>query len=111
MREREAETQAEGEAGSMHQETDVGFDAGSPGSRPGSEAGAKPLRHPGIPNARTLEVSADLLALTLNDPKLLSVAFLLLDSLFLTLLEAIFFLRQRESVSGGSRGWGERILF
>ena len=38
--EREAETQAEGEAGSMHQEPDVGFDPGSPGSRPGPQAGA-----------------------------------------------------------------------
>ena len=35
--------------GSMHREPDVGFDPGSPGSRPGSKAGAKPLRHPGIP--------------------------------------------------------------
>ena len=41
--------QAEGEAGSMHREPDVGFDPGSPGSRPGPKAGAKPLRHPGIP--------------------------------------------------------------
>ena len=48
-REREAETQAEGEAGSMHWEPDVGFDPGSSGSRPGPKAGAKPLRHPGIP--------------------------------------------------------------
>ena len=48
-REREAETQAEGEAGSMHREPDVGFDSGSPGSCPGPKAGAKPLRHPGIP--------------------------------------------------------------
>ena len=48
-REREAETQAEGEAGSMHREPDVGFNSGSPGSRPGPKAGAKPLRHPGIP--------------------------------------------------------------
>ena len=48
-REREAETQAEGEAGSLHQEPDVGLDPGSPGSRPGSKAGAKPLRHPGSP--------------------------------------------------------------
>ena len=48
-REREAETQAEGEAGSMHREPDVGFNPGSPGSRPGPKAGAKPLRHPGIP--------------------------------------------------------------
>ena len=49
-REREAETQAEGEAGSMHREPDVGLDPGSPGSRPGPKAGAKPLRHPGIPS-------------------------------------------------------------
>ena len=50
VREREAETQADGEAGSMHQEPDVGFDPGSPGPRPGPKAGAKPLRHPGIPD-------------------------------------------------------------
>ena len=48
-REREAETQAERETGSMHREPDVGFDPGSPGSRPGPKAGAKPLRQPGIP--------------------------------------------------------------
>ena len=48
-REREAETQAEGEAGSMHREPNMGFDPGSPGSHPGPKAGAKPLRHPGIP--------------------------------------------------------------
>ncbi|XP_077757568.1 serologically defined colon cancer antigen 8 isoform X7 [Canis aureus] len=51
-RERDAETQAEGEAGSMHREPDVGFDPGSPGSRLGPKAGAKPLRHPGIPIKR-----------------------------------------------------------
>ena len=48
-REREAETQAEGEAGSMLREPDVGFDPGYPGPRPGPKAGAKPLHHPGIP--------------------------------------------------------------
>ena len=48
-REREAETQAEGEAGSMHREPDVGFDPRCRGLRPGPKAGAKPLRHPGIP--------------------------------------------------------------
>ena len=47
--EREAETQAEGEAGSMHCESDMGFHPGSPGSRHGPKAGAKPLHHPGIP--------------------------------------------------------------
>ena len=45
---REAETQAEGEAGSM-QEPDVGLDPRTLGSRPGPKAGAKPLSHPGIP--------------------------------------------------------------
>ena len=34
-REREAETQADGEAGSMHREPDVGFEPESPGWRPG----------------------------------------------------------------------------
>ena len=48
-REGEAETQAEGEAGSM-QEHDVRLDPGTPGSRPGPKAGAKPLSHPGIPH-------------------------------------------------------------
>ena len=48
----EAETQAEGEAGSMHREPDAGLDPGSPGSGPGPKAGAKPLslNHPGIPS-------------------------------------------------------------
>ena len=54
-REREAETRAEGEAGSMHREPDVGFDPGSPGSCPGPKAGAKPLRHPGIPELAIIE--------------------------------------------------------
>ena len=49
-REREAETQAEREAGSMHREPDVGLQPGSLGSCPGPKAGAKPLRHPGIPS-------------------------------------------------------------
>ena len=53
-RKRGAETQAEGEAGSMHREPDVGFNPGPPGSRPGRKAGAKPLRHPGIPTAEIL---------------------------------------------------------
>ena len=55
---REAETQAEGEAGSMHREPDVGFDPGSPGSHPGPKAGAKPLRHPGIPQVPILTLEA-----------------------------------------------------
>ena len=32
----------------------MGFDPGSPGSRPGPKAGAKPLRHPGIPGKQFL---------------------------------------------------------
>ena len=50
QKEREEETQAEGEAGSMHRKPDVGFDPGSPGSCPRPRAGAKQLRHPGIPS-------------------------------------------------------------
>ena len=53
-RERDAEKQAEGEAGSMHREPDVGFDPGSPGWRPRPKAGAKPLCHPGIPELISL---------------------------------------------------------
>ena len=48
MREREAETQVEEEAGSM-QKPDMGLHPRSPGSCPGPKAGAKPLSHPGIP--------------------------------------------------------------
>ena len=40
-REREAETQAEGEAGSTQE--------GTPGSRPEPQADAQPLSHPGAP--------------------------------------------------------------
>ena len=51
QRERErGREQAEGEAGSMHREPDVGLDPGSSGSCPGPKAGAKPLCHPGIPD-------------------------------------------------------------
>ena len=46
--EREAETQAEKEAGSM-QGAHVGFDPGSLRSCPEPKAGAKLLSHPGIP--------------------------------------------------------------
>ena len=61
-REREgAETQAEGEAGSMHREPDVGSDPGSPGSRPGAKAGAKLLRHPGIPTLPLLHNQSQVL--------------------------------------------------
>ena len=48
-REREAETQEEGEAGSM-----PGVRCGTRGSRPGRKAGAKPLSHPGIPSNKNL---------------------------------------------------------
>ena len=34
----------------MHREPDAGLDPGSPRSRPGPKAGAKPLHHPGIPD-------------------------------------------------------------
>ena len=65
-REREAETQAEGEAGSMHREPDVGFDPGSPGSCPGPKAGAKPLHHPGIPTQFLSEIKYGLFDILLS---------------------------------------------
>ena len=49
QREREAETQAEGDAGSMHQEPDVGLDPRTPGSYPEPKADAQPLSPPGAP--------------------------------------------------------------
>ena len=49
-REREAETQAEGEAGSVHREPVEGFNPGSPGSHPVPKAGAKLLSHLGCPS-------------------------------------------------------------
>ena len=57
-REREAETWAEGEVGSMQapcREPDMGLDPGSPGSHPRPKAGAKPRSHPGIPSLAVLE--------------------------------------------------------
>ena len=47
-REREAETQAEGEAGSM-QEPDVGLHPGTPGSHLEPKTDTQPLSHLGIP--------------------------------------------------------------
>ena len=44
----------------MHREPDVGLDPRFPGSRPGPKAGAKPLRHPGIPNPGTFKVIIDM---------------------------------------------------
>ena len=45
---REAETQAEGEAGSLRGgEPDVGLDPRTPGSPPELKADAQPLSHPG----------------------------------------------------------------
>ena len=48
-REREAETQAEGEKQAPWREPDTGLDPGTPGLRLGPKAGTKPLSHPGIP--------------------------------------------------------------
>ena len=53
-REREAKTQAEGEAGSMP-EPNAGLNPRTPGLRPRPKAGAKLLSHPGIPNINVLK--------------------------------------------------------
>ena len=46
MRDREAEAQAEGEAGSLRG-PDAGLDPRTPGSFPDPKADAQPLSHPG----------------------------------------------------------------
>ena len=51
---REAETQAEGEAGSC-KGPDVGLNPGNPGSGPDPKADAQPLGPPGVPKNRILE--------------------------------------------------------
>ena len=42
----------------------MGLDPGSPGSGPGPKAGAKPLRHPGIPETLDLFIPSVLLVLS-----------------------------------------------
>ena len=49
QRETERQKHRQREKQAPCREPDVGFDPGSPGSRPGPMAGAKPLHHPGIP--------------------------------------------------------------
>ena len=52
----------------MHREPDVGFNPRSPGLRPGPKAGAKPLRHPGIPKTEWfLEYSQNCASITIID--------------------------------------------
>ena len=47
--ERERQRHRQREKQAPCREPDAGLDPGSPGLRPGPKAGAKPLRHPGIP--------------------------------------------------------------
>ena len=48
-RERERHRHRRREKQAPCREPNVGLDPGTPGSRPGPKAGAKPLSHPGIP--------------------------------------------------------------
>ena len=65
----------------MHRDPDVGFDPGSPGSRPGPKAGANPLRPPGIPTPQHLIVK---LANSKDKEKILKASR---DKRFLTYME------------------------
>ena len=47
--ERRAETHRQREKQAPYKDPNVGLYPGSPGSRPGPKAGAKPQSHPGIP--------------------------------------------------------------
>ena len=53
-REREKQRRRHWEKQAPCQEPDVGLDPGTPGSRPGPNAGAKLLSHPGIPQVHIL---------------------------------------------------------
>ena len=64
-RERQRHRQREKQA--PCREPDVGLDPRTPGSRPGLKAGAKPLRHPGIPVFPILK-KCDKRSITLNLP-------------------------------------------
>ena len=48
-RERESQRHRQREKQTPYREPNLGLDPRTPGSRPGPKAGAKPLRHPGIP--------------------------------------------------------------
>ena len=74
----------------MHREPDVGFDPGSPGSCPGPKAGAKPLRHPGIPIFKLLN--------------LILSFYIRILALFLFFLRFYLFERERERRRHTGRG-------
>ena len=51
---RQRHRQREREKQALCQEPNAGLDPGTPGSRPGPKANAKPLSHPGIPKIREI---------------------------------------------------------
>ena len=55
-RERERQRHRQREKQAPCREPDVGLNPGTPRSRPGPKAGAKPLSHPGIPRLWVLMV-------------------------------------------------------
>ena len=60
QREREAETQAEGEAGSMHWEPNVGFDPESSGSCPGQRQAPNHCTTQRSPNESLLKMQPEM---------------------------------------------------
>ena len=52
--ERDRERQGQGEKQAPWREPNMGIDPGTPGSRPGPRASAKPLGHAGIPKMKDL---------------------------------------------------------
>ena len=56
-RERERQRHRQREKQAPCRDPDVGLDPWSPGSWPGPKAGAKPLRHPGIPEKNNVLVT------------------------------------------------------
>ena len=90
----------------MHWELNVGFDPRSPGSRPGPKAGAKPLRHPGIPTLGCVSLFESTKQLLYPWGKYLAVQFWNRSvALFLTsFLKKFFYDSHRERGRDTGRG-------
>ena len=67
-RERERQRHRQREKQAPCKEPDAGLDPGTAGSCPEPKAGAKPLRHPGIPTARFLKYHQYIFFNTINIP-------------------------------------------
>ena len=88
----------------MHREPDVGLDPGSPGSCPGPKAGAKPLRHSGIPALLVLEAEVSEYPVFITSWVLLNVHPLVSNSKIFVFLKVLVCIRSGSHLSQGIKG-------